>query len=201
MTTHTTKVICTALSALILGSILMTGCGDTAKQSSTETQAVQAAANTVQTQGTGTDIGVEAAVKKSLEHAGLDESSVTIIKQHTDYDDGVKHYDIEFVTDDAKYEYEIHAVSGDVLDFSKESITSANTVNNAEGYIGLDAAKTAALSHAQLAESDVVFTKSILDDDDGVAEYEIEFVANSKEYEYSIHAESGDIIEYDVDMK
>ena len=39
-----------------------------------------------------------------------------------------------------------------------------------------------------------------LEKDDGVAEYEIEFYADKKEYSFSIDAASGKILETEIDM-
>ena len=44
---------------------------------------------------------------------------------------------------------------------------------------------------------DVFFTKVKLDRDDGILEYEIEFFKDRVEYEYTIDAASGTILEYD----
>ena len=48
-------------------------------------------------------------------------------------------------------------------------------------------------------ESDVQFAKAKLENDDGGVEYEIEFYSGRTEYDYTIDAVSGNIIEYDVD--
>ena len=66
-------------------------------------------------------------------------------------------------------------------------------------YIGIDRAKEIALNHAQMNESDVQFAKAKLENDDGVVEYEIEFYFGRTEYDYTIDAVSGNIIEYDVE--
>lgn len=66
-------------------------------------------------------------------------------------------------------------------------------------YIGVDRAKSIALNHANLNESEVQFAKAKQENDDGREEYEIEFYSGRTEYDYTIDAISGDIIEYDVD--
>lgn len=65
--------------------------------------------------------------------------------------------------------------------------------------ISPEEAKAAALKDAGLSESDVRFTKTELEYDDGRAEYEVEFYYAKTEYDYTIDAFSGNIIEYDVD--
>lgn len=57
-------------------------------------------------------------------------------------------------------------------------------------------AKEIALKEAGLDEADVTFTKVSLDSDDGKKEYELEFHDGSTQYEYTIRAESGKVIDY-----
>lgn len=141
----------------------------------------------------------------ALKDAGLSESDVTFKKTELDHDHGMQVYDIEFYTSDTEYDYEIDASNGTVVKKSIEqfqfqensSISAANGSDN--NYIGIDHAKEIALSHANLSESDVQFTKAILENEDGGVEYEIEFYSGQTEYDYTIDAVSGNIIEYDVD--
>ena len=65
--------------------------------------------------------------------------------------------------------------------------------------IGEDKALEIALEDAGLKESEVKVIKTKLDNDDGRAEYEIKFRKDRIEYEYSIDAYSGGIIEKDVE--
>ena len=72
--------------------------------------------------------------------------------------------------------------------------TQADTA--AEG-ISEQEAKEIALNHAGFKESDVEFTKVGKDMDDGIWQYELEFVAGEMKYEYDINAESGDVISFE----
>lgn len=60
-------------------------------------------------------------------------------------------------------------------------------------------AKDIVLKHAGLKEQDVEFTKFEKDKDDGVWQYEIEFVSGEKEYEYDVRMSDGKILDYDID--
>lgn len=63
-------------------------------------------------------------------------------------------------------------------------------------------AKAIALKDAGYKESEVKFTKAKLDFDDGRYEYEIEFRADGNlEYDYTINAENGKIVEFDRDYE
>jgi len=60
-------------------------------------------------------------------------------------------------------------------------------------------AKAIALKHAGFPPEQVRFLRADFDYDDGVPQYEVEFVANGWEYEYDIHAETGEILSFDKD--
>lgn len=150
-------------------------------------------------------VSLDKAKAAALADAKLSEANVTFTKTKLDNDGGIKIYDIEFYTDDTKYDYEINASDGTVHEKDVEAVSisptaSADSKNNAKDeYIGIERAKEIALNHANLTETDVRFVKSELDYDDGKAEYEIEFYLDKKEYDYTIDAVSGNIINYDVD--
>ena len=141
----------------------------------------------------------------ALRDAGLSESDVTFKKTELDHSHGTQVYDIEFYTSDTKYDYEIDASNGTVLEknieqFQIQTNPTDGAINSSNNdYIGVDHAKEIALNHAQLNESDVQFAKAKLENDDGGVEYEIEFYSGRTEYDYTIDAVSGNIIEYDVD--
>ena len=67
--------------------------------------------------------------------------------------------------------------------------------------IGESRAKEIALKHAGLAASQVGFEKAKLENEDGRAEYEIEFYSDEKEYEYTIDALNGNILEQEIDQR
>lgn len=143
-------------------------------------------------------ITLEEAKAAALEHAGLTASDVTFTKTKLDNDDGREEYDIEFVSDDYEYEYEIDSQSGAVLSNSKEA-RKGQTMSAAEGWLTLEDAKNAALDHAGVSASDADFTKTKLDYDDGRGEYDIKFYVGGWKYEYTIDAATGEIIEYEID--
>ena len=108
-------------------------------------------------------------------------------------------YEIEFVTDEAEYEYEIDASTGAIREKSVES--RGKTRQDSASYIGVDRAKRIALSRAGLSAGDVSFTKAKLEKDDGVRVYEIEFRAGGTEYEFEIDAVTGRVLESSVETK
>ena len=71
---------------------------------------------------------------------------------------------------------------------------SAQTGRQAS-YIDMESAKTAALTAAQVDSSDASFTKAELEQDDGMAYYEVRFTANGQDYYYVVDAMTGTVIE------
>lgn len=147
--------------------------------------------------------GISLAEAKSaaLKAANVSSSSATFTKAYLDYDDGVKYYEIEFYTSSYEYEYEI-AMDGSVKSYDKDARTTkkkttTTTQTASAKYIGIDKAKSAALSNAGKSSSQVTFTKAKLEKDDGIWKYEIEFISGNYEYEYEINAENGKIISHD----
>ncbi len=72
-------------------------------------------------------------------------------------------------------------------------------VSNTGATVDEETALQIALEHAGVAQSDAMVTKNHLDFDDGLYEYEIEFYANGKEYDYSI-SQTGEIRSYDIEQ-
>ncbi len=143
-------------------------------------------------------ITLDEAKNIALSHAGIAASEASFTKTKLDYDDGREEYDIEFLSDDYEYEYEIDSQSGAVLSNSKEA-RKRQTISAAEGRLTLDDAKNAALDHAGVSASDATFTKTKLDYDDGREEYDIKFYVGGWKYEYTIDAVTGEIIEFDME--
>lgn len=167
------------------------------------------------------NISVEDAKQIALAHAKIAQSSVTFIKAELDTEDGRQVYDIEFYSGNTEYDYEIDAISGEIVssDMDIENYTipaqtaaqpaatqaapaaptqaatqpqPAAPTQAASSGISADRAKQIALSHAGV--SGASFTKVELDTDDGVRVYEIEFKVGNVEYDYDIDASSGAII-------
>ena len=74
---------------------------------------------------------------------------------------------------------------------------SATAFAAPSGRINKAQAKQIALDHAGFTESEVRFTKVELDYDDGAYEYDIEFVAGNTEYDYTVNAANGKIVDFD----
>lgn len=138
-------------------------------------------------------------------HALVEAGTVSRLRTEFGYDDGVPEYDIEFVSGDLEYDYEIHAQTGKILRFETDPVDKALPTQPPV----TEASKTAQLTEAEvrdIALKDAGLTKDQVsrlrvdfDDDDGVPEYDVEFWCDGWEYEYEIHAETGKIRSRDKD--
>lgn len=63
-------------------------------------------------------------------------------------------------------------------------------------YISKEEAKNVALNHAGLSAADVTRLRAEFDYDHGVPEFEVDFRVGNWEYDYEIHAETGEIIKW-----
>ncbi len=149
-------------------------------------------------------IGEDKAKSIALAHAGLTDASYIVCK--FDFDDGVAEYEVEFWDGAVEYDYEINAITGDIIGYDYDMESQVPTASkpdvattNSQDYIGEDKAKSVALAHAGLTDASYIVCK--FDFDDGIAEYEVEFWDGAVEYDYEINAITGDIIGYDYDME
>ena len=148
------------------------------------------------------DIGSEKAKSIALNHAGVTSSTAKFVKVERDRDDGRLTYDVDFYAGNKEYDYEILASDGTILSYDADIEgyrIPSSTSSSSSGYISVERAKEIALQHAGLSSSGVNFDKAEFDHDDGRAEYEIEFHHNFREYEYTIDAASGTILEAERD--
>ena len=183
----------------------------------------------IQSSGQASDsayIGVEAAKNAAFAHAGLDATQVTMGEVDFDYEDGRMVYELEFYANGAEYEYDIDASTGAVVKSSQEGgrpQTGSNVGSGSGGIsgnvpsssgsgmaqsgsgggsasdIGGEAALAVALSHAGVSQDQVYDLEVQRDRDDGRLEYEIDFKSGGWEYEYTISAADGTILDYERD--
>lgn len=155
-------------------------------------------------------IGEDAAKTTALTRAGLAESDVEAIRVRLDYDDGRAEYDVEFWlrtdTGAAEYDYEIDALTGEVLAFDYDAedydaAQAAQTPPAASGAaITAEEAKQIALEHAGVNEADIRALELETDRDDGRTVYEFSWKIGWTEYDYDIDAATGEILSFSQDV-
>ncbi len=144
-------------------------------------------------------IGSESAKNIALGFANLLAKDVTFIRAQLGYDDGRWVYDVEFYSDSKEYDFEIDAQNGKVLEYDYDVESWSRPVETKD--IGLEEAKTIALNDAGLKANQVSFVKAGTDYDDGRKYYEVEFYKGNQEYDYTIDASTGKIVEVDYDAE
>lgn len=160
--------------------------------------------NSSQSAPTG-GVTLEQAKQTALRHAGKTASQVQFVKAQQDWENGRKVYEIEFIvsggTGYTEYDYEIDAATGKIVsyDYDAENYTpSQNTNTNANVKISEATAKQTALSRVPGATAANIY-KFKLDFDDGRWEYEGEIRYGTMEYDFTIDANTGAIIEWDME--
>ena len=68
------------------------------------------------------EITLDEAKKIALDDSKLNENDVTYTETKTDFDDGKKIYDIEFIYNNQEYNYEIDAITGEIISYDKDNI-------------------------------------------------------------------------------
>ena len=152
----------------------------------------------LETMTTQQNITAERAQAIALEHAGIKASDALGLRVKQDWEDGRLTYEVEFRAAGIEYEYELLALDGAVLkaeqdkdDWYAPAAVSAQTAS----YIGEEAAKQAALTHAGVRADDTAYLHCWMEYDDGRPEYyEVEFMQGSSTYEYEIGLYDGSIL-------
>ena len=168
--------------------------GSSATDSSASEPAQEQTTATAKEQ-TGT-VDEAAAQKIALEHAGVKAADATIIKSKLDYEDGHQVYDIEWYAGGAKYDYEIAADTGEIISSAYEEKTMGADSRNVT-VSEADAKKTALDRVSGATDKDIYEWK--LDYDDGHPEYEGKIIYAGTEYEFTIDASTGSVLEWDAE--
>ena len=198
-------------------AVALTGCGgnvatNTQEQSSQEWNDTTASSptpaqteaspstTTVPTQSL-TDTGKvdEAAAQKiAMDHAGVNAADATITKSKLDYEGKRQVYEIEWYANGAKYNYEIAVDSGEIISSSYEEKAVVANSNSANVTVSeADARKTVIDRVAGATERDIYEWK--FDYDDGRPEYEGKIIYGGVEYEFTIDATNGSVVEWDAE--
>ena len=154
----------------------------------------------------GNAIGEEQANTFAFVDAGVLPEEAGMIRTEFDFDYGRFVYEVDFYANGTKYEYVIDSKSGEVLNKEVEPMPGSaqgkgSTANNAQtSTISMEEAKQAAVLQAGADAADVTFHTTKLENEDGVAVYEVEFyIPGQKKYEYHVDALTGKVIEENIE--
>lgn len=157
-------------------------------------------------------IDLDKAKTIATEAAGVSGAEVRFSSVELDRRNGVEYYDVDFVADGVEYEYDIDALTGQVISYQIENerkeqkpqsvpVPEENQVPAVEpqsAAITEEEAKKVALSQVPGSdESHIV--KFRTDYDDGSLEYEGTIIFEEMEYEFEIDGYSGAIRDWDAE--
>ena len=204
------KLLFTIIIISIL-AISVTGCTDTEDASSIPadeaepSEEVSSADSAIspenETAASEDVITLDRAKEIALAHAGLEETDVTFVKSWLETDDGRQEYEIEFYRGNTEYDYDIDALTGDIVSYDSDAENysrsdSAQSAGN-NTYIGEEKAKSIALAKVPGAtESDI---RLYLDSEDGKPVYEGSILFNNTEYEFEIDAVTGTVLQWNYE--
>ena len=165
-----------------------------AADSATTQSSAAATAQTV----TGT-VDEEMAQKIALEHAGVKATDATITKSKLDYEGRRQVYEIEWYAGGKKYDYEIAVDTGEILSSGYDEKTSGWSGSNSSNVTVSEAdAKQTALGRVSGATEKDIYEWEF-DYDDGRPEYEGKIIYGGTEYDFTIDASSGAVIEWEAE--
>ena len=165
-----------------------------AADSATTQSSAAATAQTV----TGT-VDEEMAQKIALEHAGVKATDATITKSKLDYEGRRQVYEIEWYAGGKKYDYEIAVDTGEILSSGYDEKTSGWSVSNSSNVTVSEAdAKQTALGRVSGATQKDIYEWKF-DYDDGRPEYEGKIIYGGTEYDFTIDASSGAVVEWEAE--
>lgn len=174
-------------------------------QAQTETTAPAADSATTQSSAAATAqtvtgaVDEETAQKIALEHAGVKATDATITKSKLDYEGRRQVYEIEWYADGKKYDYEIAVDTGEILSSAYDEKTSGLSVSNSSNVTVSEAdAKQTALGRVSGATQKDIYEWKF-DYDDGRPEYEGKIIYGGTEYDFTIDASSGAVIEWEAE--
>ena len=141
----------------------------------------------------------ETAQKIALEHAGVKAADATITKSKLDYEGRRQVYEIEWYAGGKKYDYEIAVDTGEILSSGYDEKTSGWSGSNSSNVTvsEADAKQTALVRVSGATEKDIYEWK--FDYDDGRPEYEGKIIYGGTEYDFTIDASSGAVIEWEAE--
>ena len=165
-----------------------------AADSATTQSSAAATAQTV----TGT-VDEEMAQKIALEHAGVKATDATITKSKLDYEGRRQVYEIEWYVGGKKYDYEIAVDTGEILSSGYDEKTSGWSGSNSSNVTVSEAdAKQTALGRVSGATEKDIYEWEF-DYDDGRPEYEGKIIYGGTEYDFTIDASSGAVVEWEAE--
>lgn len=202
----------------VVAALLLTGTTTVVVPNLNDTTATTPTTPTaiITTAETSAQLSAEEATAIALAHANLRQEEVTRLRARLERDDGIQHWDVEFRSDTHSFDYEIHAETGIILNHDRDRLrenpqpttppvaepapTEPTPTEPAPMGLTQEEALTIALAHAGLTQEEATRIQVERDWENRIWVYEIEFRVGQTEYQYEIHAETGEILEWDKEL-
>lgn len=161
--------------------------------------------------GQSTSLTINRAKQIAVADAGVELSSAVFIKASSDFDDGIMRWELDFVSGNTKYEYEVSSTDGTILKKEIEVIKQDGFPQEANPYqqtlavdptghtgtkVDANKAREIAVQHSGADIANVILTKQEYDIEHATPRWEIEFVIGNLQYEYEISAVNGAILKF-----
>ncbi len=159
--------------------------------------------------GTASDgnlIGTEQALAIALAKSAVTKEEVVGLEVEFDFNKKFKAmvYEIEFHVGDMEHEYEIHGVTGEILEekvkSDREDDKDEDEATLPEGAITIENALAAAYAHAGVSAEDAREVEWEVEKERGKVVYSIEFKSGMTEYEYAIDVMTGEIVTHEWEL-
>lgn len=153
------------------------------------------------------EITIDQAKTIALNDAKVTSENATFTTEKAGFEDGVSVYEIDFISGNKKYEYEIRVSDGiivkaesETLTESRQNIQNRTSDNSAVSKaISETEAKSIALDEFGLTASQVGNIRVEKDIEHGKQEFDIEFYYNNAEYSCTVDAASGRVTDKEID--
>ena len=161
-------------------------------------------------------IGKDAAAYAAEQYAGTTALDSVTAEVDPELDESPAHYEVELHTAWGEFEYLVDAYAGKVLSGQKDLLIAfaqnaapqpaqpseqKPAPSEATKDIGYAKAKSIALDHAGVRETQAYDMDIELDDEDGRLIYEVEFKSGNMEYDYEIDAATGAILKHEAELE
>lgn len=142
-------------------------------------------------------ISLDEAKEIAFDHAEVDGKTAHFDEAELDESDRV--YELEFEVDETEFEYDIEAVTGEILKAERDEADESGAKTKDAESLTLDEALSVALEHAGVDRESVTIEENDWDEDDQIIE--LEFFTDDVEFDYDIHAFSGKVLEVEQERR
>lgn len=140
----------------------------------------------------------ETALAAALADAGIAETDASVTAVEEDTENGTKVFKVDFTSAGQEYEYTLNAETGEIIEKSSEVASETDADETASNQVS--SATQEKLIAKAMADAEVVATESTVlgtevETNDGVQQFDVDFVNKGTRYHYILNAETEEIIE------